>query len=221
MPLQSVPHGKRLHTTPNHQLILEHIRSSLDTHLIQAGLIHLNPAAHPPVWVNPAIVGRDVMLEVGNAMVLLGVVASDDRELGVGSLVDRRGAIVTLQVAGGVATLSRVRTPLSVRRRKTLLELGGGRTSTRERLDWVTQTERRPSASSASGRERSEWDGTPCHRKEWWNWLHLRHLILSYRGGRTKRFGWRGGETTFALSGISKGRHGHNQCGVRRLYIRG
>jgi hypothetical protein len=70
----------------------------LDAHLIQAGSIHRNPAARPPVWVNPAIVGRDVMLEVGNAMALLGVVA---RELGVGSLVDRRGAIVTLQVAGG------------------------------------------------------------------------------------------------------------------------
>lgn len=121
MPLQSVPPGEHLYTTPNHQLILEHTRSSLDTHLIQAGLIHRNPAARPPAWINPAIAGRDVMFEVGNAMVLLGVVASDDRELGRGSLVDRRGVIVTLQVAGDVTTLSKARTPPSARGRGTLL----------------------------------------------------------------------------------------------------
>ena len=138
MPLQSGHPGKRLHTTPNHQLVLEHIRSNPDAlpgdaHLIQEGPIHHSPTAHPPVRVNPAIVGRDMMLEIGNAMVLL-VVASDDRELEVGSFVDRRGAIARLQVAGGVTTLSGVRTPLGVRRRKTLPRFGGGRTRTKERL---------------------------------------------------------------------------------------
>lgn len=112
-------------------MVLEHIRSNPDAlpgdaHLIQEGPIHHSPTAHPPVW--------DMMLEIGNAMVLLVVASGGKRELEVGSLVDRRGAIARLQVAGGVTTLSGVRTPLGVRRRKTLPRFGGGRTRTKERL---------------------------------------------------------------------------------------
>ena len=60
----------------------------LDTYPIQAGPIHRNPTACPLVRVNPAIVGRDIVLEAGNSMVLLDVAASGDRALKVGSRFD-------------------------------------------------------------------------------------------------------------------------------------
>jgi hypothetical protein len=59
----------------------------------------------PPVWVNQTIVGYDMALEVGNPMVLLFVAAPDDRAEEMDPLVDLHGAMVTLQVAGGIGTL--------------------------------------------------------------------------------------------------------------------
>ena len=53
------------------------------------------------------IVGRDITLDFWDALVPLDMVASDDRILGAGSLVDQRSVIVTLQVARGVATIAR------------------------------------------------------------------------------------------------------------------
>lgn len=141
MPLQGVPPGKRLQATPDPQLSSEWIRSNLDALLvgharldadpIQVGPIHRNPTARPPVWDNPPIVGHDMALEVGNAMVLLFVVAPDDRAEEVDPLVGLCGAVATLQVAGGVGALVRVRTPTSARGGPGL---GGSRTSGRERL---------------------------------------------------------------------------------------
>ena len=117
MPLQSVPPSKRLPTTPNHRLSPKHIRSSLDVLLaghpllgglpVQVSSIHRNPTTRPRVRVNPMIVGRDITLDFWDALVPLDMVASDDRILGAGSLVDQRGVIVTLQVARGVATIAR------------------------------------------------------------------------------------------------------------------
>jgi hypothetical protein len=141
MPLQGVPPGERLQATPNPQLSPERIRSSLhallvgharlDADPIQVRPIHRNPTARPPVRVDPPTVGHDMTLEIGNAMVLLFVVAPDDRAEEMDSLVDLRGAVVTLQVARGVGALVRVRTPTSARGGPGL---GGSRTSGRERL---------------------------------------------------------------------------------------
>ena len=129
-------------------------------------------------------------LEVGNVMVLLDVVASNDRALEVGSYVDRRGGIFTLRVAGRVPTFVRARTPVSARGRNALLVSGGGGTSTREHLDWVAQAGRRPSASSVSRRKRPEWDSIPRRWGEGCNWFRL-PPIRSYRDNRTRWFGWR------------------------------
>jgi hypothetical protein len=117
MPHQSAPPSKRLPTTPSHRLPPTHIRSSLDVLLaghpllgglpVQVGSIHRNPTTRPLVRVNPMIVGRDMTLDFWDALILLDMVASDDRILGAGSLVDQRGAIVTLQGAGGVAKIVR------------------------------------------------------------------------------------------------------------------
>jgi len=144
VPLQSVPPGEGLLATSNHQSTPEHIRSGLDALLvghplldtlpIQVGPVHRDPTARPLFWLHPAIVGNDVALEVRNALVRLGVIASDDGALEVGLLVDQQGAIFALEVARGDVTLVRVRTPASARRRNALFGFGGGRTGWREAL---------------------------------------------------------------------------------------
>jgi hypothetical protein len=144
--------------------------------------------ARPLARVNQAILSHDVTLEVGNVMVLLDVVAFNDRALEVGSYVDQLGAIFTLRVARGVPAFVGARTPVSATSRNALPVSGGG-TSTRELLDWVSQTVRRPSASSASGRKRPGRDGTPRRWREGCNWFRL-SPIRSYRGNRTRLFSW-------------------------------
>ena len=138
VPLQGVPPGKGLQTTPKHQLTPEQICSGLDLLLFGHTLLdvltvqvsHLYPdtTAGPLFRLHPAIVSHDVTLEVGNAPVLLDVVASDDGALEVGFLVDRPRAIVTLEVARGDATLVRMQTVVSSRRSNALSGSGGSRT---------------------------------------------------------------------------------------------
>ena len=123
VPLQGIPPGKGLQTTPKHQPTPEQICSGLDLLLfghafldvlaVQMGHLYLDTTASPLFRLHPAIVSHDVALEVGNAPVLLDVVASDDGALEVGFLVDRLCAIFTLEVARGVATLVRMQTDVS------------------------------------------------------------------------------------------------------------
>ena len=140
MSLQGVPPGEFLQTTPNHQLTPEQIRSSLDLFLfghtlldapaVQVGPLHPNTTAGPPSRLHPAIVSHDVAFEVGNSLVFLNVVASNDGALEVGFLVDQPGTIFTLEVTRRDTALVRVRTPVSARRSNALLGFGG-RTSGR------------------------------------------------------------------------------------------
>ena len=140
--LQGIPPGKGLLTTSNHQLTLKHICSSLDLFLlghtlfyaltVQISPIHPDTTASPLFWLPPAVVSHDMALEVGNTVVLLDVLASDDGTLEVGLLVNPLGTIFTLEVTRGDGTLVRVRTPVSAGGSDTLLGFGGGRTSGRE-----------------------------------------------------------------------------------------
>ena len=142
MSLQGVPPGKGLQTTSDPQLTSKHIRSGLDLLLfghpllnapgVQVSDIHRDTTANPLFRLHPAVVSKDMALEVWNALVLLGVVASSDGALEVGFPVDPLSTIFTLEVTRGDATLVRVRTPVSARRISTLLRFGGGRTSGRE-----------------------------------------------------------------------------------------
>jgi len=129
VPLQGVPPGKALPTTPNHQLTPEPICPSLDLFLfghtlldvlaIQVGRLHPDTTANPLFRLRPAIVSHDVTLEVGKAPVLLDVVASGDGALEFGFL-DQPRAIVNTQMAA------------SARRNNALLGSGGSRTGGRE-----------------------------------------------------------------------------------------
>ena len=142
VPLQGVPPGKGRQTTPNHQLTLERICSSLplllfghtllDVLAVQVGYLHPDTTASPLFRLYPTIVSHDVALEVGNAPVLLDVVASDDGALEVGFLADQPRAIFTLEVARGDITLIRMQTAASSRRSNALLGSGGSRTGGRE-----------------------------------------------------------------------------------------
>jgi len=129
--LQGIPPGKSLLTTSNHKLTLKHICSSLDLLLlghtlfdalaVQVGPIHPDTTASPLFRLPPAVVSHDVALEVGNTLVLLDVLASDDGALEVGFLVDPLGTIFTLEVTRGDGTLVRVQTPVSAGGSDTLL----------------------------------------------------------------------------------------------------
>ena len=141
VPLQGVPPGKGLPTTPNHQPTPEQICSSLDLFLfghalldvlaVQVGNLHPDTTANPLFRPRPAIVSHDVTLEVGNTPVLLDVVASNDGALEVGFL-DQHRAIFTLEVARGDATIVRMQTAASARRSNALLGSGRSRTGGRE-----------------------------------------------------------------------------------------
>jgi len=136
VPLQGVPPGKGLPTTPNHQPTPEQICPSLDLFLfghtlldvfaVQVGHLHPDTTANPLFRLRRAIVSRDVTIEVGNTPVLLDVVASGDGALEVGFL-DQPRAIFALEVARGDAMLVRMQTATSARRSNALLGSGGSR----------------------------------------------------------------------------------------------
>ena len=140
MSLQGVPPGKGLQATSNPQLTSKHIRSGLDLLLfchplfnapfVQVSDIHRDTTANPLFRLHPTVVSKDVAFEVGDASVLLEVVASDDGTMEVGFPVDPLGTIFTLEVARGDTTLVRVYTLVSMRS-GALLRSGGGRTSGR------------------------------------------------------------------------------------------
>ena len=135
VPLQRVPPRKRLHATPNHQSTLEIIRPSLNALVIghtrleavvvQMRPIHPNSTAYPLLRLSPTTVGFDVTLEVGNAPVLLDVVASDNGAPGAKSPFDEQGAVFALEVARGDVTFVRVRAPAGARRSDAPLGFGG------------------------------------------------------------------------------------------------
>ena len=140
MSLQGVPPGKGLQATSNPQLTSKHIRSGLDLLLfchplfnapfVQVSDIHRDTTANPLFRLHPTVVSKDVTFEVGDASVLLEVVASDDGTMEVGFPVDPLGTTFTLEVARGDTTLVRVYTLVSMRS-GALLRSGGGRTSGR------------------------------------------------------------------------------------------
>ena len=126
VPLQRVPSRKRLHATSDHQSSPKVVRPSLNAFVIghtqlealvvQMRPIHSNPAAYPLFRLSPTTVRFDVALEVGNTLVLLDVVASDNRAPGAKSPFDEQGVVFALEVTRGDVTFVWVRAPVGARR---------------------------------------------------------------------------------------------------------
>ena len=95
---QRIPPSKRLQAASDHQLPLEHIRASLNQlffvhtllyhYSVEVGVVRRNTTADPLVRFDPAIVGVNVTLQIRNALILLDVVAPNNRTLELGQPVD-------------------------------------------------------------------------------------------------------------------------------------
>jgi len=135
VPLQRVPPRKRLHATPDHQSTLEIVRPSFDAFVVghtrleavvvQMHPLHPNSATYPLLRLSPTTVGFDVAFEVGNAPVLLNVIASDDGAPGAKSPPDEQGVVFALEVTRGDVTFVRMQAPAGARRSDAPLGFGG------------------------------------------------------------------------------------------------